>query len=376
MTSDRVVLLTAGMGAGHDQVALELKRRLNGRNIHCDVLDVWDLLPWRLGRLITVFYKAIIGYAPWVYEGIYAIWLRPGGQAGRRASPVIRLAGRRLQRWMAVNRPTVAVSTFHLCSQILGDMRRRGVMPARTASVVVDFAAHGLWVDPDVDIHFCLHESQAERVRSLGAPRVEAPGPVVSPPFAGPRPGRSEARRRLGLAPEDRVVLVVAGSWGAGRIERTAKAVSADGHFLPLLVTGRNQKLQRRLEVAGCGRVFGWVDDMAQLMAAADVVVENAGGLMAMEAMALGTPVVSFDPIPGHGRENVARMEEAGVSRYARSEEELQQMIGLLVRDDSYRNDLTAAASAMFRSDMAEQIAAMVGPSEHDGRTRSGSSPA
>lgn len=356
----RVVILTAGMGAGHDQVAFELQRRLAERGIDTDVLDVWELMPFGIGRLITGLYKAIVGHVPWLYEGIYAIWLRPSEHPGRRASPIIRLAGRRLERWMAANRPDAAVSTFHLCSQVLGDLRRRGLMPIETASIVVDFATHGLWVDPDVDIHFCLHESQADRVRSLGARTAEAPGPVVQPRFARAAVDRVGARRQLGLTDQDRAVLIVAGSWGAGRVERTARAVADDGRFRVLVVTGNNEALRRRLETAGCGQVFGWVEDMSQLMVAADVVVENAGGLMAMEAMSVGTPVVSFGPIPGHGRENVMRMDEVGVSRYARSKEELLKVLGRVTGDEPYRSHLTSTASALFRADIADSVAAMV----------------
>ena len=56
---------------------------------------------------------------------------------------------------------------------------------------------------------------------------------------------------------------------------------------------------------------------MPALMAACDALVENAGGLTSLEAMRAGLPVVSFQPIAGHGRENTARMAEAGVSRLA-----------------------------------------------------------
>jgi UDP-N-acetylglucosamine:LPS N-acetylglucosamine transferase len=41
---------------------------------------------------------------------------------------------------------------------------------------------------------------------------------------------------------------------------------------------------------------------MAGLMAAADALVENAGGLTSKEALRVGLPVVAFRPIAGHGR--------------------------------------------------------------------------
>ncbi|HLI54366.1 MAG TPA: glycosyltransferase [Acidimicrobiales bacterium] len=354
----KVVTLTAGMGAGHDQVAFELQRRLEERGLQSEVIDVWDLVPFGLGRLITVFYKGMVRYCPWLYELIYAFWFRPVDQSRRRASPLVRLAGRRLHRWMQANRPSAVVSTFHVCSQILGDLRRRGLMPVETASIVVDFAAHGLWVDPDVDHHFCLHEAQAERVRSLGAPNAEAVGPVVRPPFAEPRLTRDQARAELGIDPAARVVLIVAGSWGAGHIERTT-SISAAGGFETVVVTGRNEALRRRIATLGKARVFGWVEDMARLMIASDVMVENAGGLMAMEAMAVGTPVVSFEPIPGHGRENVARMDEVGVSRFARSEGELLETLSRLMDEEPFRKRLILTGQKMFRADVADRVAAM-----------------
>lgn len=356
----RIVILTAGMGAGHDRVADELRRRLRSRQIEAEVLDVWELLPFGLGQLITVFYKGVIRRVPWLYEIIYSIWLRPTASSGRRASPVIHLAGRRLEKWLGEHRPDAVVSTFHLCSQVLGDLRRRGRMPLPTASIVVDFAAHGLWVDPDVDVHYCLHDAQAVRVRSLGAKETVACGPVVGPAFTGKRRDRAAARASLGLPPDVRVVLIVAGSWGAGHIERAARAVGRDRRYRPIVVTGRNDHLRRKLEALHNVQVFGWIEDMSGLMAAADVVVENAGGLMAMEAMAVGTPVVSYEPIPGHGRENVARMDETGVSRYARSESELLAVLDRVCRDEPYRRRLTATAEEMFRSDLADHVADLV----------------
>ncbi len=53
------------------------------------------------------------------------------------------------------------------------------------------------------------------------------------------------------------------------------------------------------------------------LMAAADVLVENAGGLTCMEAFAAGLPVVSYRPIAGHGQGNAKDMEAAGVAALA-----------------------------------------------------------
>jgi UDP-N-acetylglucosamine:LPS N-acetylglucosamine transferase len=365
----QVVTLTAGMGAGHDQVAVELRRRLRERGVEVEVIDVWDLLPLRVGRLITGFYKAMVWHLPWLYELIYWFFFRPSTRS-KRVSPIVMLAARGLSRWIDEHRPVMAVSTFHVCSQMLGAMRRTGRMPIETASIVVDFAAHGLWVDPDVDTHFCLHDAQARRIEDMGAKQTVVTGPVVKPVFQKRRLSLADARSELGLSEDDQVILIVAGSWGAGHVERTVQTVAAAGRFRPIVVAGDNDKLRCRLSALGCAQVFGWVEEMDRLMAAADVVVENAGGLMAMEAMAVGTPVVSFEPIPGHGRENVARMAEVGVSLYARSDRELVEMLDRLMTDEPYRRRLTSTAAAIFKSDLAAHVAARVATAyHHEGRS-------
>lgn len=350
------------MGAGHDQVAEELARRLAGRGFRADIVDMWDVLPLRLGRAITGFYRFMIHRSPWLYETVYRMFLRPRPGEGAPSSPVTWIVERRVAAWVAARHPAVAVSTFHLASQVLGGLRRHGRLSSPAATLVVDFATHGSWVDPDIDVNLCLHPVQVPLIESQGGRGAEAVGPVVRPRFLGPVPDRRTARARLGLPFDERVALVVAGSWGAGDINSTVTAISSTG-FHALVVCGRNERLRARLARRPDTTVLGWVDDMEQVMAAADVVVENAGGLTAMEAMAVGVPVVSFAPIPGHGKDNVALMAEAGISVYAHDADELANALRALA-DGPQRQRHAEPGRAMFVADAAERIASLAA---HDG---------
>lgn len=357
----RILLLSAGMGEGHNGVAAELARRLEARGHDVDVVDLWDLLPLRIGHLIEGFYRFTILYLPWLYEAIYRIWLAPKHPKPRRSSMVVRLAVPRVERCIASRRPVAAVSTFHLSSQVLGEMRRAGKLHVPVTSVVVDFAAHSLWVHPDVDLHVCLHHTQVPRLQASGATRVATPGPVVAPEFLSGRSRRADARARFGLDDRDRVVLVVAGSWGAGRIVSTVRSIAADGRFTPLVACGHNTRLLRKIGRIEGALALGWTSGMEEVFAASDVMVGNAGGLTAMEAIATGTPVVSYKPIPGHGRDNVKRMEEAGIIRYARSRDQLLALLDELTaspRNNEFDSVMREGA-AMFRHDAADDIAAL-----------------
>jgi UDP-N-acetylglucosamine:LPS N-acetylglucosamine transferase len=58
-------------------------------------------------------------------------------------------------------------------------------------------------------------------------------------------------------------------------------------------------------------------------MHAADVLVQNAGGMTVQEAVASALPVVTYRSIPGHGLTNAAALDEAGIARWARHSGEL-----------------------------------------------------
>ena len=62
-------------------------------------------------------------------------------------------------------------------------------------------------------------------------------------------------------------------------------------------------------------------------MQVADVLVHNAGGLSCTEAMVAGLPVVTYRPIPGHGRANAAVLHRSGQAPWARSPDELARAL-------------------------------------------------
>lgn len=359
MSRPLVVILTAGMGAGHDQVGNELVRRLDCHGVDAAVVDTGELLPAGWGKAMTASYRFMACRAQWLYELTYRASMCPRPGATPTVAPLSIPASRRLVALVERENPSLVLSTFHLSSQIAGRARSDGRLQVPVVSFLLDFFVHGMWANPGVDAHLLLHRSQLPQLLARGGRCPVVCGPVVRPAFsAGPSTWqRALARQSLGISPGEHCVLVVAGSWGAGAVTQTLEAIHGARGFVPVVVAGHNERL--REEAAGWPHtvVLGWVDDMERLMAAADVVVENAGGLSAMEAMATGVPVVTHAPIAGHGRANAAQMHKAGVSLYARSAEELVSYLGALCSDTPLRRRLVTEATRMFYADAASVLA-------------------
>ncbi|NUP53376.1 MAG: UDP-N-acetylglucosamine--N-acetylglucosamine transferase, partial [Catenulispora sp.] len=153
--------------------------------------------------------------------------------------------------------------------------------------------------------------------------------PLVSQRFAPrSRADRAAARTKFGLTRPGTgagkpLALLLGGSWGVGDIAETAADLAASGVVTPVVVCGRNDALRRRLRAAGLPYVFGWVGDMASLMGACDVMVQNAGASSTLEAFATGLPVATYRSLVGHGRTNAAVLDDAGLALWIRTPEEL-----------------------------------------------------
>ncbi|MEU7875538.1 glycosyltransferase [Dactylosporangium sp. NPDC049140] len=296
--NQRIVVVSASFGAGHDGVATELTRRLTARGRRVERHDFVDLVPGRLGRVLRAGYHRQLTAAPRTWG-----WLLAAAGAG--AGTAARLTALADQALLDAIGPGTAavVSTYPLASQALGRLRAQGRIAAPVCTYLTDLSVHPLWIHPGVDVHIGLHDDAARQAKELGAADVRVTAPAVGPGFrAAPRPdGTGDPR-----------ALIVAGAWGVGSIERAAADVAATGAAVPVVVCGRNDRLRRRVERQGDAVTLGWVDDMPALMRGCDVVVQNAGGLSSLEALTAGLPVLTYRCIPGHGRTNAEVLDRIG----------------------------------------------------------------
>ncbi|MFF5044993.1 glycosyltransferase family protein [Streptomyces nigra] len=157
-------------------------------------------------------------------------------------------------------------------------------------------------------------------------------------------------------APGRPPVLLSAGAWGAAQgMEATARILTASG-FLPVALCGRNERLRLRMARVPGVLVLDWVSDMPGLMGAARVLVDNAAGQTAVQALAAGVPVVAHRPLPGHGEAGVRRMSGLGASMYAADDAELLDLVERLSRDGAERDRVIARGRALFREDALAHV--------------------
>ncbi len=358
----RLLIVSASMGAGHDTVAGELARRARAQGHDAQTVDLLRLLPHGLGSGLRLFYQSSVRHFPRVYAGLYRALLRPGPRHRPSGLPLARLAGRRLTGLAERTGADVVVPVFHLAAQLTGHLRDRGLLRSPSAVFMTDFAVHRQWLHSGNDLYLCLTDDAARDVRRSIPVPVESTGPVVAPAFFAPADGAARWRRRFEEhAPGRPPVVLSAGAWGAASELDGTAALLVDGGFLPVVLCGRNDRLRARLAGLPGAFVPGWVTDMPGLLRAARVLVDNAAGQTAVQALACGTPVVGYRPLPGHGAEGVRRMAALGLSETAGDSAALLRALRRLSADGVHRERRIACGRELFHGDALALVTALAG---------------
>jgi processive 1,2-diacylglycerol beta-glucosyltransferase len=166
----------------------------------------------------------------------------------------------------------------------------------------------------------------------------------------------------LGLNPNLRTVLVAAGGFGMMSADEAVRLLAdqlPEGQFVA--VAGRNEELKKRLDklAEGCGgRVtpFGFVDNMHELMAASDLAVSKSGGLTTSECLAMGLPMVVFNPIPGQEERNAIYLLEHGAGLWARTPAQMVFKVQTLFNDSDRLAEMQQNARRIARPEAAFTI--------------------
>lgn len=359
------MILSASYGEGHQQAALAVQRALRDRqpNLKTAVIDYFSLVGRAFNRLVQGAYLGSVRHAPWAYGFFYRATgnIRPDSVWQRRLNHLGRDGVLRL---IAELRPRVILSTYPTPSGVLSDLRREGLCSAPVATVITDYVVHSQWIHPGVDLYCVGAETVATGLigRKIPSDRIAVTGIPVRSEFSTPL-SPEEARRRFGLEPGRPTLLVMGGGFGLLEgLEELIRRLAGPGRLGQVaVVTGRNKVLANKLSSLAAAefpgaRIFGFVEEVAALMAASDLLLTKPGGLTVAEALAMGLPLVLRRPVPGQEEGNARLLLAEGAAIQPSRVDLAGQVEELLGRADR-RAEMALAARRLGRPEAAGAVA-------------------
>lgn len=324
----KVLILTAGYGNGHNQVANVLQHSLLDQGSGpVRIMDLFEeAYPgfnaftrylYRKSPLWSAYGLDVYG---WSYQmtrnmarhGILAKWFKTLG------------TGRLLQAVEAY-RPSAIVTTFPF-GGIPGLLRRRGLsLPLFT--VVTDYQLHNRWLLSDADQYYVATEDLKRSMvkRGVDANRIAVSGIPVRETFHRIRSDAPDTG-------DEYPILVMPGICGTAFHMRkmAARLLALPGVRLEI-VCANDEKLRRDLGHAFAAeprvRLYGYVESIHEMMCRAYGIVTKAGGITLTEAMHARVPLLIHKPYLGQERENAQYLAARGAAWISHDKEQLARQI-------------------------------------------------
>jgi processive 1,2-diacylglycerol beta-glucosyltransferase len=362
------------VGSGHriaaEAIAAQIKA-LSASEIRVEVLDALDFGPaaYTAERATSTF----TGWSSGIYDRVWSSDAlgRTLMAAGR---PYLRWAYRRMIERVADLAPSAVVCTHALAANLAITAERAGRLHAKVVCVATDFGLHGMWPARGVSLFCAADEASATELLHRGyAPgNVAVTGVPVRPQFAVEY-DREASRKYFDLPLDRRLILALAGSTVPGPYVHLKSALSVAlpaAASLPnttvAIVTGRDEKYAAELRGRAKGfgttnvRIFGFVEHMAPLIAAADLVIAKPGGLVCAECVDVNVPMVLIGPAVGQERANANAMTEAGVALFAADPRTLNEWVRKAVTSPARLSAMTAATQKLAKPHSAHEVASRV----------------
>ncbi|MCI9129268.1 MAG: UDP-N-acetylglucosamine--LPS N-acetylglucosamine transferase [Eggerthellaceae bacterium] len=373
----KILIVHASVGSGHKSAAfgiasafkiLDEEGGFEGRAIVTEVLDILDF-----GRIVfdgdstaSMFTGATRPFYDLTWRYTLTGRLLWGG-----GTIWARVMFPKFVEYVAAEKPDAIICTHITGANVAVSARMILHATFPIVCVPTDYEAEGLWPHLHTDLFCVANEHMAEtlRPRKVEEKRIRVTGIPAAPDFAREYDA-DQIRQDMGLPKDKQIALFLAGATLPRPYVHFRSALDElipfmhrfhDMHFV--IVAGKDADYadHMRRQVADHDlenvTVLDYVDGMAALMSASDLIVCKSGGLTTTECLCVNSPMVLMGRAYGQEKANVAMLTAAGAAYHVTTSRELQDLLLLIESHPHMTDAIKYNADLIRRPDAAMEIA-------------------
>ena len=337
-----ILILHASLGTGHKSAAEALGAAFERLGEPVRVEDTLAHCSPMVAKTLNTYYTQTSEKGPKLYKAFYEASDKGDFEDAFSMNRLMSIIGgpflRELDTLVDSVAPDAIICTHQIPLQLLVARRQRGELNTLIYVVVTDFVAHSTWFAPEVTGYFVPSDLTRDMMCRRGAPveNVCVTGIPVALAIADEKP--ISAMREQHNLPNEKQLLTL---FGGGLETERARNIVVELLELTtpatlVVVAGRNEELISALVGIHSSETvelikhekIDYVDD---LIAASDLVITKAGGLIVSEILARGTPMIIIDPLPGQEERNADLVAAAGAGVQLRMAEMVPAAAAFLI---------------------------------------------
>ncbi|TRZ95041.1 hypothetical protein D4R78_04945 [bacterium] len=328
----KIIIVHASAGAGHFKAAQAI---YNYFKEHCpqsdiQLIDILEKCAYFFRISYSWGYSILIRHASILWK--LSFWVTKVRPLRRLTRPLARILNqlntKEFSEYLISEQPDYIISTHFLPPEIAASLKNKQKINSKLITVITDFGVHPYWLSSPIDTYVVASDYTKQQLISEGVrdDKIKVLGIPVDAKFLKAE-DKNTLCAKFNIIADKFTVLISTGSFGFGPIEEIARIIHNDAQVL--VVCARNRSLKLRLEQKAYTnvKVFGFIENMSELMAAADLMISKPGGLTIAEILIRELVPVFVCPIPGQEMENAKALEYFGAGLSLNSLHDIRSMI-------------------------------------------------
>ena len=361
----RVLILSCNTGEGHNSCGKAIQEAFREKGIFCEMEDAFRFISAKVSKLISFLFVRVYRHLPGLFRFGYRYSENHPGVFKRESGiyKFLTSGSERLYHFMIDENYDTIICPHVLSALMVTEVLRRHELNLRTYFVATDYTCSPSCGQSELDGYFIPDESLAYEFVRCGVPREKtiASGIPIRKEFYQSL-DKAEAKRKIGLKPEDRHLLVMCGSMGCGPIK---KLVGQIARTMPdncriSVVCGTNHRLRKQLEKIHANdmrvEAYGYVRDVSAMMDSADLFLTKPGGISVTEAAQKRLPMVFVNAVAGCESYNMRFYTHRWVAVSEKTIKELAEVTVLLLSTNHLTEQMIQKFDGLPQGSAAEQI--------------------
>jgi len=328
----KIFITYASVGSGHFKAAQALYNYLKQKNsnLALRLVDALDNSCFLFKSIYSSGYAFLVSYLPLVWAlGFYITSIRLLRPIVKPIHFIINwLNTKKFIKCLIQENPDFIISTHFLPLEVISCLKKTHRIDSQLITLITDFGVHPFWLSDATDIYIVASEFSKQQLILNGVRenKIKVLGIPTDPKFLV-RPQRSILTKKFNLKQDKFTVLIVSGSFAISPIEKIVDLLYKDVQVL--VVCAQNKRLFTRLKRKNYPHVllFGFVDNIEELMAVSDVIITKPGGLTVSELLIMELVPIFIYPIPGQETLNAKVLESEGVGLTLKNAEDIKGIV-------------------------------------------------
>ena len=358
------LILSCGTGGGHDSAGTAVMEEMKKQGHNVTMLNPYTLVSTKISGGIDRTYVSTVQHVPAAFGAIYKI-----GDLYRRLpfrSPVYFInqgMNHVMQEYFAEHHVDIVIMPHLFPAEIMTNMKLHGMAVPKTMFIATDYVCIPFTEETLCDAYVIPSADLAEDFAGKGIPRKKLyPLGIPTDSSFCRDETREEEKRRLGLDPDKKYILVAGGSMGGGNIEKAIERLQRyffnEKDIELIVICGSNRKLYHKLHSQNFPgtTVIKHTNRMAAYMRASNLFITKPGGLSSTEAAVCHVPILHTSMIPGCESFNAQYFSRHGMSISCELMDDMLRTAKKVLRNENIGAEMIGCQKKLINKDAAADI--------------------